>query len=63
MIAQRSSKPHYSKQFRCSSTSIQRPRSWRLQGSKTIQLLCKGRGGDISSYYLHKCGEKYLERV
>jgi len=43
MIAQRSSKPHYSKQFRCSSTSIQRPRSWRLQGSKTIQLLCKGR--------------------
>jgi hypothetical protein len=21
------------------------------------------RGGDISAYYLHKCGEKYLERV
>ena len=21
------------------------------------------RGGDISGYYLHKCGEKYLERV
>jgi len=21
------------------------------------------RGGDISSYYLHKCGEKYLEGV
>jgi hypothetical protein len=20
-------------------------------------------GGDISGYYLHKCGEKYLERV
>jgi hypothetical protein len=21
------------------------------------------RGGDISAYYLHNCGEKYLERV
>lgn len=21
------------------------------------------RGGDISAYYSHKCGEKYLERV
>jgi len=30
-----------SKRLRCSSTSIQRPRSWRLQGSKTVQLLCK----------------------
>ena len=28
--------------FVCSSTSIQRPRSRRLQGSKTLQLLCKG---------------------
>jgi hypothetical protein len=36
-----SSKPRFSKQLCCSSSSIQRPRLRRPQRSQTLQLLCK----------------------